>query len=180
MIEPTKHFLPGVFRTVAHIAQGYFKGRRRSTITLKPSCFSQQWIGISRLMLQWKFTDAIQYFSVEDLARFASSNFVLCCRTHSHHYKFWDCDTNLFPLYDGETLYSDTQFELWSSSGVEDGYFDEISFLLPVSVRDPKLTSDIILTPNLVAKAYFCNTPVQTPGMPPFSIQFTDETPTCV
>jgi hypothetical protein len=93
-------------------------------------------IGGSYIVYEFALHTTVAWFSLPDLYRYAVPDFVLAVRTKGVRYKFWEnMGEKLFaPLYNGQTLYSDAVFEVWST--VNPGQLSFDIFVLPVSNFD--------------------------------------------
>lgn len=163
-----------------------FKAAKRARIyvSLAPTCFASQWLGCSRQMIEWPFVDAPQTFSIQDLTAFAASSYILVVRTKGVRYKFWEGvgEVMTYPLYNGETLYDDAVFELWSTPTTS-GNFPGFQFYLPTVHENCDCTTQLterVLAAVVPGRAQFCSAPVHTTGGPPHpTIVFSITTPLC-
>lgn len=97
----------------------FVKTRGNKLSLVFPSfCFAwPQWIGASYIVYEFQLVTTVAWFALVDLHRFATPDYVLAVRTKGHRYKFWeDVGEKLFaPMYNGEPIYNDAVFEVWST-----------------------------------------------------------------
>ena len=159
------------------------RGRRALTLTLAGACYTSQWLGCSRLMLEWPMTSALKWFNVEDLTAHSSLYYVLCVRSKGARYKFWQDVGEVMPceLYDGQTLYSDAVFELWSTDNTVTDTLANLSFLLPaVQYGCDYILNNIEIAAVVPGRCQFSVTPVHNVGPAPRPlIQFAITTSLC-
>ena len=175
-------FKPALVRPGAKFHAAQAIGTGRFYITLQDSCFGAQWVGISRLMLEWKYENAPRAFSVENLASHQVSTYVLAVRSKGKRFKFWtDVNEILdYPLYNGDTLFDDTVFELWSTVNAEFGDFAGFTFYATVlRTNSNTSTSPVSLPPTFPGRVALCETPTHILGSPHPVLRFSTTSPTC-
>lgn len=163
---------PSSFRAAKPVKHAVVRGQKRVYVSLAESPYATEQVGVSRLMVEYHAIYAPPFFSVNISSDNESENYVLAARSHGKRYKFWAGVGEVLdvPKYNGETLYADTVFELWSTTNSSSGTFDGFTFYLPVVRRFDGVAytqGDIVLAPLIPLKAQLLVTPAHVPQVDP-------------
>ena len=158
-------------------------GHGTALATLRGSCFASQWVGVSRMLLEWNAASLPCSFGCASLTVSPPTTYVLCVRSRGRRYKMWEDvgEVMVFSLYNGETLYDDAVFEAWSVVGHASGNIvDKVLRLYAASFVDHSIYAQYSIQATFPGRVQLAIIPIHTVGGPPNPVlRFSNTSPLC-